>query len=157
MPSGVVIVNASLRILECNANFARLIGPEVEQLYTHSNGLEDAYLPRVIPFSNLFARVMETGEDLIEHDIRFKDTILHGSIFTIEPNVLVGGVLQDITVPSVQKEQIIKKSRQVIQQNLETVQKIAYLLGENAAESEVLLNSIIKSLAPAAPIDVREE
>jgi hypothetical protein len=47
----------------------------------------------------------------------------------------------------VQKERIIQKAREVIQKNLETVQQIAYLLGENAAESEITLQSIIESFS----------
>ena len=48
-------------------------------------------------------------------------------------------------MPAMQREQIIKRARHVIQQNLMTVQKIAYLMGENAAESEIILNSIVES------------
>jgi hypothetical protein len=33
----------------------------------------------------------------------------------------------------------------VNRQNIETVQKIAFLLGENAAQTEEMLNSIIQS------------
>ena len=40
-------------------------------------------------------------------------------------------------------------AREVIQKTLATVQKIAYLLGENSAESEVTLSSIIESFSPA--------
>jgi hypothetical protein len=36
----------------------------------------------------------------------------------------------------------------VIEKNLKTVQQIAYLLGENAADSEVILNSIVRSFRP---------
>ena len=39
-------------------------------------------------------------------------------------------------------------ARQVIQKNLKTVQQIAYLLGENAADSEIILNSIVRSFSP---------
>jgi hypothetical protein len=41
---------------------------------------------------------------------------------------------------------MIQKAQEVIKKNLETVQQIAYLLGENAAESEVILNSIIQAV-----------
>ncbi|MGA2351649.1 MAG: hypothetical protein ABSF70_14530, partial [Terracidiphilus sp.] len=47
-----------------------------------------------------------------------------------------------------QKEQIIGRAREVIQKNLKTVQQIAYLLGENAADSEIILNSIVRSFSP---------
>ena len=39
-----------------------------------------------------------------------------------------------------------QKAQDVIKKNLATVQQIAYLLGENAAESEVILNSMIQSM-----------
>jgi hypothetical protein len=46
--------------------------------------------------------------------------------------------------PEVRKEEIIKKARDVIKENLKTVQKIAFLLGESAAKTEKTLNSIIE-------------
>jgi hypothetical protein len=58
------------------------------------------------------------------------------------------GIFQDITQPIFQKEQIIGRAREVIQKNLKTVQQIAYLLGENAADSEITLNSIVSSFSP---------
>jgi hypothetical protein len=66
------------------------------------------------------------------------------SIFVIEPRRLVGGIVQDVTKPSVAREQTVSKAREVIRTNLDMVQKIAYLLGENAAEVEMTLNSIIE-------------
>ncbi|HXS74586.1 MAG TPA: hypothetical protein VN753_00305, partial [Terracidiphilus sp.] len=105
-------------------------------------------LDAVIPFSNLFRRVLESGEDIVSHDIRYDHTILNTSIFTIEPHAVLCGTFQDITEPIFQKEQIIERARDVIQKNLKTVQQIAYLLGENAAESEITLNSIVRSFSP---------
>jgi predicted RNA binding protein with dsRBD fold (UPF0201 family) len=58
------------------------------------------------------------------------------------------GIFQDITKPIFQKEQIIGRAREVIQKNLKTVQQIAFLLGENAADSEIILNSIVRSFSP---------
>ena len=56
------------------------------------------------------------------------------------------GIFQDITKPTVHKEAMIQKAQEVIKKNLATVQQIAFLLGENAAESEVILNSIIQAV-----------
>lgn len=147
MPSAVVIVDSDLRILECNNAFVAIINhlhPVASPLE-----LEGLSLIDLLPFHNLFASVLKNDMDILDRDIRFVDTILHLSIFTIEPHAVVGAILQDITRPAVQKEQVIRRAREVIQKNLATVQKIAYLLGENAAESEVTLNSIIESFSPA--------
>jgi iron only hydrogenase large subunit-like protein len=144
MPSAVVIVDEDLKIIECNTNFVHLFADDVEQ----SKDLEGSALDAVIPFSYLFRRVLDSDEDIVGHDIRFQRSILNTSIFTIEPHSVLCGIFQDITKPIFQKEQIIGRAREVIQKNLKTVQQIAFLLGENAADSEIILNSIVRSFSP---------
>lgn len=144
MPSAVVIVDDQLRIIECNKNFLHLFSEDAGQ----EKDLEGAVLDAVIPFSNLFQRVLESGEDIVSHDIRYQRSILNTSIFSIEPHHVLCGIFQDITEPIFHKEQIIERARDVIQKNLKTVQQIAYLLGENAADSEIILNSIVRSFSP---------
>jgi iron only hydrogenase large subunit-like protein len=148
MPSAVVIVDEKLKIVECNQNFIRMFPAEPELGEAFPPGLEGVALEHIIPFSYLFERVIETGEDIVGRDIRYQRNILNGSIFTIDPNSVVGGIFLDITEPQFQKEQIIERAREVVQRNLKTVQQIAYLLGENAAESEITLNTIVQSFSP---------
>jgi len=147
MPSSVVIVDEDLRIIECNRRFASLAGPDVEMIYDSQPGLTGAMLEKVVPMEKYFKKVLDTGEDVLDKNISCRGAILHCSIFSIETNHVVGGILEDITQPSIQKEEIINKTRKVIQENLTTVQKIAYLLGENASETEMTLNSIIESFS----------
>jgi len=144
MPSAVVIVDEDLKIIEFNPNFAQLFPADQAQKEQSGATVQCGALP----FSSLFRRVLESGEDVVSHDIRYKRKILNTSIFTIEPHSVVGGIFQDITEPTFQKEQIIGRAQQVIAKNLKTVQQIAYLLGENAADSEVILNSIVSSFRP---------
>jgi hypothetical protein len=56
-----------------------------------------------MPFANLFHNVLKTGEDILDRDLRFQNTILHATIFSIEKHCLVGGIIQDITKPAVRK------------------------------------------------------
>jgi iron only hydrogenase large subunit-like protein len=144
MPSAVVIVDDDLNIIECNSNFIRLFAAEEEP----SKNLEGRALSDVMPFSYLFHRVLDSSEDIVGHDIRYQRGILTTSIFTIEPHSVMCGIFRDISEPIFQKEQIIDRAREVIQKNLKTVQQIAYLLGENAADSEIILNSIVRSFTP---------
>jgi hypothetical protein len=58
---------------------------------------------------------------------------------------MVGAVFQDITSPAVRRETIIRKTEEVIEKNLNSVQQIASLLGENAAETQLILNSLIET------------
>ncbi|MCL2647774.1 MAG: 4Fe-4S binding protein [Phycisphaerales bacterium] len=142
MPSAVVIVDETLKILEHNAAFLRLFRRDQTEAF------EGTPLATLVPFHPLFAAVLKSGEDMLEKDLRYRETILHLSVFTIEKHCVVGAIIQDITKPAVQREQVISRAQEVIQKNLATVQQIAYLLGENAAESEVTLNSIIDSFSP---------
>lgn len=155
MPSAVVIVEDSLRILEHNTAFAELVARD--QGNEAATSLEGLMLSEVLPFANLFHGVLKSGEDITDRDLRLGNLILNAAIFTIEKHRVAGAILQDITRPAVRKEQVIRKAREVIQKNLETVQKIAYLLGENASESEITLNSIIESFTPKKPGEPGED
>lgn len=145
MPSGVVIVDESLKIIESNQRFIELIGGDAEIVSAADPDLEGAYLERLIPFAGLFEQALTSGGEASIQDIRHKGRIIRLTIFTIQPGHVVGGILQDITEPVIQREQIIDKAAEVMKKNLSTVQQIAFLLGENAADSEILLNSIIES------------
>jgi hypothetical protein len=144
IPSGVVIVDAELKIVECNGNFVRLLGGEAEQLWEAKPGLEGAEIEKLIPFHRYFRDILN-GAEVVDRDIRLGRRILHATVFCIERGAFAGGVFQDITAPWVRKDRVVSQARKVITKNLAVVQKIAYLLGENAAESEAILNSIIDS------------
>jgi iron only hydrogenase large subunit-like protein len=164
MPSAVVIVNESLRILEFNAAFAKMFGKAAPPVPVGPPApaealpqLEGLALSEVTPFANLFHSVLKSGEEVLDRDLRYQNTILHATIFTVEKHCVIGGILQDITEPAVRKAEVIRKAQEVIQRSLATTQQIACLLGENAAESEITLNSIIESFSPAKPEEPKPE
>jgi len=148
MPSGVVIVDEKLKLVDCNRNFAVICGEEIETIFDADPGLGGAVLPKVFPFSDLFRHALDTGADIIEKDIKMGANYLRLSIFTVEPHRLVGAIVRDITAPAVQREMIIEKAKNVVEKHLSTVQQIAYLLGENASETEILMKSVTDSFAP---------
>lgn len=151
MPAGVVIVNDHLEIVECNRRFAEVIGGETLEVYDAKPGMEGASLEKVAFFHGLFATVLDTEQELLRKDMRHEGRVLRVTVFPIEPGLIVGGIVQDITEPAVEREQVIQKAQEVIRKNITTVQQIAFLLGENAAETEMILDSIIDSyrLIPA--------
>ncbi|HUC84381.1 MAG TPA: [Fe-Fe] hydrogenase large subunit C-terminal domain-containing protein [Candidatus Acidoferrales bacterium] len=158
MPSAVVIVNEAMRVIEFNAAFVDLFaaGKADKTGGGAPTTIEGIALAEVMPFASLFHGVLKSGEDILDRDLRYQNIILHATIFSIEKHCLVGGILQDITKPAVRKEQVIRKAREVIQKQLATTQQIAYLLGENAAEAEITLNSIIDSFSPPKPDEPKE-
>ncbi len=148
MPSGVVVVDAGLEIAECNANFAALLGPEAQAVYEAKPGMAGADLRKLAPFADLFAAVLaEGGPDYLDRDLRLGNRILHASVFSIESGAYAGGVFQDVTVPWIRRDRVVAQAKSVIDRNLRTVQKIAYLLGENAADTENILESLISSFS----------
>ncbi len=79
-------------------------------------------------------------------DLRYKKSVPRVDIFSNENHRVVCGIFQDVTNPAIHKEAMIEKAQEVIKKNLQTVQQIASLPGENAVESEEILNSIIQSV-----------
>jgi len=145
MPSGVVIADENLAIVECNRLFAEMMGPECLLIFEARPGMEGASLAKVAPFSRLFREALDGRGEPIRKDLRVGDRVIRLMVFPIESGRMAGGILQDITEPAVVREQIIQKTQDVIRKNVTTVQQIAYLLGENAAETELMLGSIIES------------
>lgn len=155
MPSGVVITGRTLEIIECNANFAAQFIEEGGMVFRARPGLEGAQLEKILPdkVCALFRQVLETGDDISESDIRIGQSFYHVTIFSIETGSVAGAIFQDVTSPMMRKKNVVDKARKVITKNLETVQTIAALLGENAASTEVLLNSIIESYSVTGESD----
>ena len=96
-------------------------------------------------FHKLFSSVLQSGQDLLNRDTPFGNSILNVSVFTIKKHKVVGGIIRDLTAPDVRKEEVINRARLVIRENLETVQQIAFLLGESASKTEKILKSIIEA------------
>lgn len=146
IPSGVVIANKSLQIVECNLNFAKLMGHDVIEMYEAKPGLEGADLDKFTSAARFFSDVLAlNGPDVIDRDIREGKKIFHVTVFVIEKEEIAAGVFEDVTAPQNQKTRTVTQARKIIDKNLSVVQKIAFLLGENAAETESMLNSIIDS------------
>lgn len=145
--AGIVIVDQDLKIIESNLGFARLIGEENEELFETIPGLRGADLTMLAPelICQMFKSIFESGESRLERDIRYQHKLLSVSVMTIQKNNIAGAIIRDISAPMLERAEIVERAKQVNRKNLKTVQEIAYLLGENAAQTEELLNSIIES------------
>jgi len=145
--AGIVIVSDDLKIIESNLGFARMIGEENEELFETIPGLKGADLDMLVPevIVDMFRSIFESGESRIERDIKYQNKLLSISIATIHKNKIAGAIIRDLSAPMLERAEIIERAKQVNRKNMKTVQQIAYLLGENAAQTEELLNSIIES------------
>ncbi len=145
IPLAIVIVNKDLKVLHSNESFVKLLGNEAKKIDNIVPGLIGADLKTLISFHKMFASVIFTGEQNITRDEDYKGKLLNISVFTIKKHEVVGGVIRDMENPEVQKDEVIERAKEVIRENLETVQQIAYLLGESSSKTEKILHSIIKS------------
>ena len=145
IPQGIVIVNDSLKIVDTNEKFASMLGEELKMLYDANPGLHGADITKLVPFHKFFSSVLSTGVDVLEQDIRDGDNYYSLSIFSVQDFSLVCGILQNLHAPEVRKDIVLKRTQEVIMENMKVVQKIAFLLGENASYTEAMLNSIVES------------
>jgi Na+-translocating ferredoxin:NAD+ oxidoreductase RNF subunit RnfB len=147
LPTGVVIVDSNLKILHSNRSFINIIGEDAQAIAEVIPGLAGADIKTLIPFNvyNIFTFVIKEDEAVLSKDVHFEDKMLNISIFPIRKNKMCGAILRDLYSPEVQAEEVTYRVTEVIEKNLEMVQKIGFLLGEGASETEQMLNSIIES------------
>jgi PAS domain-containing protein len=147
LPTAVVIVDENLKIVGSNESFVTILGEDAAEINEIIPGLLGADLKTLLPvqFYKLFAYVITSNDDVIGRDVHLNDKLLNVTIFSIKKNKIVGAVIRDMYMPEVRKEEVINRVTDVIEQNLDLVQQIAFLLGEGAAKTEKMLNSIIES------------
>jgi iron only hydrogenase large subunit-like protein len=147
LPNGVVIVDNDLKILHSNESFLDIIGEDAKTIADIIPGLRGADLKTLLPFNvyNIFSFVLRENESVISRDVQLSDRMFNISIFPIRQNRIAGAVIRDLFSPEVQREEVITRVSDVIDKNLDMVQKIGFLLGEGASETEKMLNSIVES------------
>ena len=153
IPSAIVLADHELKILDCNRSFAALFDEALLEVYEVCPGLAGASLRRILPFANLFEEVLEKDCSLHCETLHVDDRIFDLTIFPIEPGWVVGGVITDVTASELPRELIAQRAQEVIHKNLKTVQEVACLLGENMAETEILLRSLVEGFAPTSNSD----
>ena len=145
IPAGIILVNADLKIVDMNRQCASILGENVIEMYDVLPGLENVKLKNVSSFEALFRHVLVTGKDIKERQVKEDNRSLIISIYSIQPHHLVFGLLQNLQDPSVRKEWLLEKTSEVIKNHLDTVQKVAGLLGENAAFTDSTLRAVIEA------------
>jgi iron only hydrogenase large subunit-like protein len=147
LPTGVVIVDNNLKVLHSNLSFINTVGEDAKAISEVIPGLSGADLKTLLPHNiyNMFAFVLKEDEAVVSKDVHLGDRMLNISIFPIKKNKMCGAIIRDMYSPEVQGEEVTGRVSEVIDKNLEMVQKIGFLLGEGAAETEKMLNSIIES------------
>jgi len=146
LPNGVVIVDNELKILHSNESFLEIIGEDAKAIAEIIPGFRGADLKTLLPFNvyNIFSFLLRENESVISRDVQLEERMFNVSIFPIRQNRIAGAVIRDLFSPEVQREEVITRVSDAIDKNLEMVQKIGFLLGEGASDTERMLNSIVE-------------
>jgi PAS domain S-box-containing protein len=144
---GILLMDEKHKVVDSNISFARLMGEETAELFETIPGLKGADVQVLVPevVFKMLSSILLSGEEMLERDIKFSNKLLHVSVVTLYKQKVVGALIRDMSAPLLVRDEIINRAQRIKEQNIDTVQKIAHLLGENAAETEELLNSIIQS------------
>lgn len=148
IPLGIALIDNDRKIVECNGRFLSLFCDfEEEPSEEEINRIFGSSVENFLNEPELFYSVFSSRQSR-EQILRTKGKVLEAHCFSIQPERLVGITLHDITTSSVKRSMVVKKAQEVIRKNLSSVQQIAGLLGENAAETEILLNQLIETFDP---------
>ena len=136
------------RIIECNSRFLDYFSEtDLTDYQDMTDKVKGVNIGNFGSFTGHYEDVLFQKKEKVER-LSYGDYVFKATFFTIERDRLAGAIFQDVTIPSVRRGTIITKAEEVIRKNLESVQQIASLLGENAAETEIILNSVIEELKP---------
>jgi hypothetical protein len=145
IPHGVVIVDKELNIADCNKRFIDIF-EDYPEGFLDADGLRSFRGTPVsvfVPFAEKFREQFYMNKPS-QYRFRHEGKVMRVTFFLVETKTLLGAMFEDITTPSVRREAVIEKAEEVIMNSMQTVQQIAALLGDNAAETEIVLNSIIE-------------
>lgn len=143
-PNAIILVDLNMSIREFN--------PSAEALFLRKRGeVIGKPLDYVLP-SDDFQAVAENHEPVMGKKVAYPKygRFTRQTIVWVEDQNLVLGLINDITREEQQaiemtqvKEETLTKAQEVIDKQMRTVQEIAGLLGETAAESKILLSQLM--------------
>ena len=147
LSSGIVFCDENLKIVESNLGFIEILGEDVKDIHDVIPYLIGADLKTLLPHILItqFQFILNHDETQINKDVEIEGKWVNVSIFQLVQKKMVGAVFRNLHSKEERPEEIIHRVAEVIEENLRQVQQIGFILGEGAARTEKMLNSIIKS------------
>lgn len=145
--NGMVFANEEMKVAESNLGFVDLLGEDVRDIHEVVPYLIGADLKTLLP-SVLITQLnylLSYNEIGINRDVEIEGKLINVAMFQLIPNKLVGAIFRNLHSKEERPDEIIHRVNEVIEENLLQVQQIGFILGEGAAKTEKMLNTIIKS------------
>lgn len=139
LPYSTFVIDNNLNIQESNTLFQETIGiPKSDK-----GGLPVKDVVYFLPFVEDIRQMIEEKSDYMEKDVMVRNKMLRVTMFSLKNHKFICGIVRNMLSGDALGDEIITRTRKVINDNIDSVQQIAYLLGENAARTEALLSSMI--------------
>ena len=145
--TGIVFCDENLKIVESNLAFIEILGEEVKEIHDVIPYLIGADIKTLLPPTLItqIQFILNHDEAQINKDVEIEGKLINVSIFQLIQKKLVGIIFRNLHSKEERPQEIIHHVTEVIEENLRQVQQIGFILGEGAAKTEKMLNSIIKS------------
>lgn len=140
IPFGIFVVDNNLDVINVNSQFCDGVGVSSDALKNPNVALE-----ALLPFTDQIKSMLDNPTGFKTYDIDVANKKMRLKLFSLQDGVLVCGTLRNRFASASYDDSYVQSVRNVIQDNLVSVQQIAYLLGENVSRTESLLSSILES------------
>jgi iron only hydrogenase large subunit-like protein len=144
---GIVITNPELKVVDSNQGFVDILGEDAMDVHDVIPFLIGADIKTLIP-SSLVSQLnylMQHDEDKFVKDVEINEKLINCTLFQLIPNQLYGIIMRNLHSKEERPEEIINRINEVVEESLRQVQQIGFILGEGAAKTEKMLNTIVET------------
>ena len=147
LSTGIVITNPELKVVDSNQGFVDILGEDALDVHDVIPFLIGADIKTLIPTSlvSQLNYMMQHDEDKFVKDVEINDKLVNCTLFQLIPNQLYGIIMRNLHSKEERPEEIMNRINEVIEENLRQVQQIGFILGEGAAKTEKMLNTIVET------------
>ncbi|MBK6933713.1 MAG: hypothetical protein IPH17_01095 [Bacteroidales bacterium] len=146
VPAGILVVNGENKVEYSNEFFVKLLGDEVKEINEIVPGLRGSQIEKLLDISlvNMIEYALTHPQGETQRDILINNKWFNVSVYPIKYRSLAVMLIKDISIPEVNKAEVVEEIKKAIEKELAMVQQIAFSLGEGASEVERILNKVIK-------------
>lgn len=145
LPFSLVILNSNLKIRNSSRAFIEMLGEDAREINEVIPGLKGADIAKLVSYNfvNLFRHVLDNKESVYNRSLPLGERKTLVSVFPVKDHDDVCVLFRDAHLSEVSTEEIKQRVTEVVDKNIEMVQKIGFILGEEASGVEQLLKRII--------------
>jgi Na+-translocating ferredoxin:NAD+ oxidoreductase RNF subunit RnfB len=145
--TGLVLTDPNFKVVDSNIGFVEILGEDAADIHDVIPFLVGANLKSLLPATLIsqLTYLLQHDDDKLQRDVEIQGKLINATMFTLIPNQLICIILRNLHSKEERPEEIIERITEVIEENLRQVQQIGFILGEGAAKTEKMMNTIIET------------